>query len=68
MLGNVGRHLMKYKFSYGVKGFLGYLVYSSMADWCHYNKRMFLTYPQHAQFATKFVGSSVVFGGVCLLM
>lgn len=42
-LARLGRHLMKYKFNYAVKGFAAYMVYRDIAAYQHLQKRTFMS-------------------------
>jgi hypothetical protein len=68
VLANIGRHLMKYKFNYAVKGFAAFLLYRAVSEYRHYNSRAFLTMDQHGYFGANILASSALFGGICAII
>ena len=67
MLGNWGKHLMRYKFNYAVKGFLAYQVYAAYQNYKYVDSMTFLSNTQLAMYRGPVMFNATVFAGACLL-
>lgn len=61
-MGRLGRHMMRYKFNYAIKGFAAYLVYRDIAQRRHMKKTTYVTVQQESMM----MGSTFLHGGIFL--
>lgn len=67
-LGKAGRHLMRYKFNYAVKGFAAYLLYSDYQQYKHLSSIAIMSLESDAEFIVRITGKTVGFAALCMLI
>ena len=65
---NAARHLYKYKFNYGVKGFAAYVIYRDVANHMYVQKREWLTLDKKYGAYSDMLVHSGIFMGLCLFI
>ena len=68
VIGDMGRHLMKYKFNYAVKGILLYSLYREIKNYNHLFNVTFMNVEHQTRCYTKIIWAGILAGGVILYL